>query len=535
MPPQDGTCLMTLAFYNAFTNRYSNKSHSLQQKWSAMKKTAILLLICLLASCTPQAHSTGTAAPAPTFTPTITSTTTATVTPTAAFTTAMPFETAEFYRIRVEFVTTSDWTTLSVVDTENILTMITTDFRGNATQREAGIEKLVLTQSLAEAEAGKIVSLDVDYALAPESIDVPFQIHVEKGDLGNSTVSVYAVIDNQQQLIQDFKHPGRVQNSAGRNPKDFSVDLMSLQNTAPTSDVVPLSEKPRMVWAFYYPWYSTLDWSRPVLKDHPLTLYDSSERATIERQVGEAKSAGIDGFISSWWGPETETDRNLRTLLDVAQEKDFKVSIYFETLSGPGETPLDETHIHDELAYVIREYGDHSAFMQVDGKPLIVLWASGTVSPGTWLKVIPALKQEGLDAVYLGMGYNVSNLDMFEGLHRYSIFDDPDLQQTYQAVARTVRYYPLLSYDRSLRIWAATVQPGHDDQLLPGREGKVQDRLNGASYRSTWEAAIQSNPDWIFITTWNEWWEHTYIEPSELYGDQYLKITREYADKWKNK
>ena len=40
--------------------------------------------------------------------------------------------------------------------------------------------------------------------------------------------------------------------------------------------------------------------------------------------------------------------------------------------------------------------------------------------------------------------------------------------------------------------------------------------------------------DWIFITTWNEWWENTSIEPGELYGDQYLQITKEYAEKWKN-
>ena len=47
------------------------------------------------------------------------------------------------------------------------------------------------------------------------------------------------------------------------------------------------------------------------------------------------------------------------------------------------------------------------------------------------------------------------------------------------------------------------------------------------------EAALQSDPDWIFITTWNEWWEHTHIEPSEQFGDQYLQITREFADRWK--
>ena len=35
-------------------------------------------------------------------------------------------------------------------------------------------------------------------------------------------------------------------------------------------------------------------------------------------------------------------------------------------------------------------------------------------------------------------------------------------------------------------------------------------------------------------TSWNEWRENTYIEPSERYGDKYLRITREYVNKWKD-
>ena len=56
-------------------------------------------------------------------------------------------------------------------------------------------------------------------------------------------------------------------------------------------------------------------------------------------------------------------------------------------------------------------------------------------------------------------------------------------------------------------------------------------RSDGAFYRSTWEAALASDPDWVFITMWNEWWEHTHIEPSEKFGDQYLRITEEYSNK----
>jgi hypothetical protein len=292
-----------------------------------------------------------------------------------------------------------------------------------------------------------------------------------------------------------------------------------------------------MLWAFYYPWYSLNNWSSSWLKDHPLEQYASSNEEDIARQVEQAQSARIDGFISSWWGPESDTDSNLEKLLDIAQEKNFKVTIYFETLAGPNASPLGESQIRNWLGYIIKKYRDHPAFMKVDGKPLIVIFVSATVPLETWMRVFASLQGQGLDAVYLAMdwGYGLSSMEVFDGLHDYSIFNYPDLKQKYLSTARSIHYYPLLSDQHTPKIWAATVQPGYDDTLQPSRQGQVQERLNGDFYRSTWEAAIHSDPDWIFITTWNEWYEHTNIEPGELYGNQYLKITREYADLWKRK
>jgi len=47
------------------------------------------------------------------------------------------------------------------------------------------------------------------------------------------------------------------------------------------------------------------------------------------------------------------------------------------------------------------------------------------------------------------------------------------------------------------------------------------------------DIVLAHDPNWIFINSWNEWWENSHIEPSELYGTQYLDITREYANRWK--
>ena len=288
-----------------------------------------------------------------------------------------------------------------------------------------------------------------------------------------------------------------------------------------------------MVWAFYYPWYRLPDWSSSVLRDRPQTRYAANDIQAISRHIEQAQSAGIDGFISSWWGPGDYTDQNLRLLLNLAAERNFSVTIYFETLIESGALPQAE--ITRWLSYAIRTYRDHPAWIKVNGKPVIVLWASGAAPLEMWQSVFADLRAQGLEAVFLGMGYDQANLAVFDGIHEYGIFTIPDLAAVLASTGRATRYYSLLEEAGAAKIWAATVQPGYDDRLIPEREGLLQERQNGDFYRSSFEAAIASQPDWIFITTWNEWWEHTYIEPSELYGDLYLQITREYASEWKEK
>ncbi|MBM3151099.1 MAG: hypothetical protein FJZ96_02655, partial [Chloroflexi bacterium] len=127
------------------------------------------------------------------------------------------------------------------------------------------------------------------------------------------------------------------------------------------------------------------------------------------------------------------------------------------------------------------------------------------------------------------------DLSLFDGLHQYAIFGFPDLFSVYKTVSRGVRYYSLLQGTDQQKIFAATVQPGFDDcPYHPPITDLLVERNNGDYYRSTFEAAIQSDPDWIIITSWNEFGETTHIEPSEFYGTQYLDITREYAERWKS-
>ena len=63
--------------------------------------------------------------------------------------------------------------------------------------------------------------------------------------------------------------------------------------------------------------------------------------------------------------------------------------------------------------------------------------------------------------------------------------------------------------------------------------GRISDRSNGSIYDEQWRTAIDTGADWVVVTTWNEWYENTQIEPGERYGSVYLERTRVWADAFK--
>ena len=86
------------------------------------------------------------------------------------------------------------------------------------------------------------------------------------------------------------------------------------------------------------------------------------------------------------------------------------------------------------------------------------------------------------------------------------------------------------------RVWTASVSPGYDDRALvsaDGRTARVSDRDNGAYYDAQWRTALEAGADWVVVTSWNEWWENTHIEPSVRYGDLYVRRTSEWATRFR--
>lgn len=436
-----------------------------------------------------------------------------------------------FYRARVNFTTTSDWATLSILQGAKIIGIRLLNTSGDPMRAEANDAGFFLGQPLEKANAGCRIGLIADLILDNVTGEGFVEFAISKGYINEATVSIFNYNTDVPLLIKQVNHVGVLSIEDPLNTLTFTVGKENLTGGGPLKIQKPATGK--MAWAFYYLWYHKNDWESPLLKDRPSAPYESKDFNALTNHIKQARSAGIDGFVASWWGPGDYTDYNFKMLLDAAEMQGFAITAYFETLNQG--YPRDEEQITEWLEYLITKYGQHPAYYRLNGKPVIVIWASNTVPLATWHRIFTNLRAKGLDAVYIGMGYNSEILSIFDGLHEYSVANKFQLGAICQHIAEQVRSYPLLYTDSAPKIWIATLQPGYDERTLSDREGFYWERRDGASYRYTFEAAIKSDPDWLYITTWNEWWEHTYIEPSVRYGDLYLQLTREFINIWKRK
>ncbi|MBU4174986.1 MAG: hypothetical protein KJ907_12190 [Actinobacteria bacterium] len=322
-----------------------------------------------------------------------------------------------YYRIRIELSTQSEGSQLEFAEVENILTARIMGLEGEPNGEGVSMQRLWVRNS---EGASQDVGITGDYAISPAGIDKPLEVSLGSTGEGKTTARFSYVLGEQEFFLQEIE--------TNDNSLDFQVSVDSLKDILPIGGRIEETAADEMVWAFYYPWYDSPEtWNSDLLMDVPETPYVSHDQGAIELHVDQAKSAGIDGFISSWWGPGSYTDENLEILLDVAEKKDFYVSINFETLNEEG--PRDQGEILAWLKYLIKTYGDHPALYKVDGKPLIVLWASDTVPIGTWEDIFNNLRALGLDAYYVGMfggeHVDLSVLETFDGLHTYNSLSPP--------------------------------------------------------------------------------------------------------------
>ena len=311
------------------------------------------------------------------------------------------------------------------------------------------------------------------------------------------------------------------------------------------------SAVPRKVLAFYYTWYGNpthsgkwVHWRGVKPDQHDIAsstnypergAYDSNDPALIDYHIELAQAAGIDGFIATWWGPNRFSDKALPKLLDRAEAKGFSVTIYWESVPGKGQDKRDRAV--KDLTHVLRHYGRHPAFLKVDGKPVVFVYGRvmGQIELTEWPEIITRSEIElGQSFLLMADGMRPGYPRVLDGLHVYNIAGWWRSGAVADLAGRCKQVFPAnVRLARSAgKISCLTIIPGYDDTKIrkPGLNAPRQD---GATYATLWREAIAADPDWVLITSFNEWHEGSEIEPSYEHSRKYIEMTGPLARQFK--
>ena len=317
-------------------------------------------------------------------------------------------------------------------------------------------------------------------------------------------------------------------------------------------DVIHSNNVPRQVLAFYYGWYGNpkvsgqwVHWADVNVGKKTiggsthfpvLGAYDSHDPQVVERHCRDAHKAGLSGFVASWWGRGDFTDQGMPVLLDSAEKAGLVVTAYYET-AHPGRGSTYAKALSDML-YLLETYGKHPAWFRVNGKPVVFIYSRAIEELGLdrWGRLIAEVnRRHSGGAVFIGDQITGQAAHVFDGIHTYNItgYIAGKSVDNIRAWARSA--YPEWVRIAGLgRIACLTIIPGYDDT----KTGRPPPRPNtgrhdGLTYRVLWEEVLRANPDWVLITSWNEWHEGSEIESSAENGERELETTAEFSRKFR--
>lgn len=362
------------------------------------------------------------------------------------------------------------------------------------------------------------------------------------------------IVDQQEVLSVELDSGERTAVSAAAAPMTVGEGGVSLNGERlGTVDVVPVaSEDDRTVGAHYFSWYGRHphtwrdgEWSLESPYTPTLGNYDARDPDVVEQHIDWCHYAGVQWLNAVWTGPESPIDKNLRNhVLAHPRAEELEWSIFYDTLiinsvydgssvdlSREGAANRLKSHVD----YLAEEYFDREYYRTIDGRPVLTTWLGSAYTGDPAAVFEEAFDEAGVDP-YFVVGIGGQPIDAVE---LTEIADAVTVYNPYKP-REDIEEVFLDQMEATYRSWhLASELTGHDviPSVIPGfndseithveRDNPILE-LSTERYANACEVGHEYADGPVFVTAFNEWYESTFIEPSEEFGTSFLEIT---ADK----
>ena len=294
----------------------------------------------------------------------------------------------------------------------------------------------------------------------------------------------------------------------------------------------------KQVWVYYMGFWggeASWDMQADILTDYPLLgKYDSRDPAVAATQIEQAKGAGIDAFLVSWFGlgDQLTTTPVLNNMLDRASERGFSVGAVVDIYDPKFNS--DPSGLVDSLNWLAHDKANHPAYLRYNGKPVIFFAFQDRLGLSTdqWLSIRNQV-DPNRQTIWIAEGINGCCLygGAMDGMYAFN------LAWAYGSASRFA-YEKNQALQNGASMYIPTIHPGWDESKIAARDGRPnptspKSRAGGQFLRYSFNGAAFIRPDVILIVSWNEFMENSHIEPSTLYGTQSLDVLGPLVAAWK--
>ena len=265
-----------------------------------------------------------------------------------------------------------------------------------------------------------------------------------------------------------------------------------------------------------------------------LGTYSSNETELIKKHMQMIQQSGIGVLVITWWGKDSYEDKSINTYLNIAENHGLKIAFHIE----PFYKTVEE--FKTQLDYLKTQYGNHSALYKVNNKPFYYVYDSYKLEVNEWQKLLSpegefSIRNTELDALFIGLWVekdhgNLIKESGFDGFYTYFASD----AFVYGSTSKNWKSMSAFAEKNQL-LFIPCAGPGYiDTRIRPWNNANTKPRNMGLYYENMFNAALEANPNYIGITSFNEWHEGTQIEPSisKKYKDYKYEDFSETNDTW---
>lgn len=362
------------------------------------------------------------------------------------------------------------------------------------------------------------------------------------------------------------------------------------------------TKKKLTVGVYYYPWHGPDFHGGGYLReflDPPqeplLGEYDDTKPSVIKKHLAWSMKAGINLWVTSWWGPDTREDTTTRNVIFPAIKKKYKnmkIALHYETT---GRLEYDESDpigtipigtINADMVHLCKHYLSKSKYYRIDGRPVLVMYLTRLLEYDGILKEVvmnmrrSVAKECGEDLYLIGDhafgwapdlsdGSFMESFYYLDAITNYDVYGSMIDESSYAGLDVVNTYYSEQEKWKEAALEHGTrfipaASPGYNDRgiRLEANHTALSRRLDegmaeGTLFRGGLERAFHLSDtlanNLVLINSFNEWHEDTQIEPVktaeatalpdeltngvdyEGYGFLYLDIVKEEKKKYEGK